>query len=394
MSALILLVASVASAEPLLHDAADPEVARRDAAARAGVAPSTLQPIRAGELFSSALTVVGATVTPCATAEPSSVETLVDEAEAKAAYLEAGALDLVVTRLDAALPCLDRALEPARAARIYLLQGHVHFQLGHLEQARAAWRLAHLLSPGIPWDPDLPPAGIQPFERVRAELGVGGATLRLIPDVGGAVTLDGRPFPLGAGRLAVPPGRHVLQYIGGKTRSLLVDIAPGTDVSVVVGASLDDSLLAWPADRERWPDLDTVTSAAFSPGATVYVRDDKRLYRGQNGAWEPLAARRSPLAAILTWSGVGLAAGGGAALVVGGVRKGILEEEARSGSWTQGTWAARYAERESWYATPWIVGEALVAGGVAVGAASVVPRLTAGPAVWAEGAGLRVDLVR
>jgi hypothetical protein len=396
VSALILALVSVAHADPLLHDAADADAVRRDAAARAKVDPSTLRPITPHALFATPLTVVGAKVTTCAGAAlaPASIEALVEEAEAKADYLEAGALDLVVTRLEAALPCLDQKLDPARAARVYLLQGHVHFQLGHTDLARAAWRQAHLLYPGIPWDPDLPPAGIQPFERVRAELGSGGATVRLVPDVGGAVTIDGRPVPVGAGRLAVVPGRHVLQFTVEKTSSLLVEIAPGAEVSVIVGAVLDETLLGWPANRALWPDLDTVTSAAFGAGATVYVRDDKRLYRGQNGSWEPLAARRSPLAAILTWGGVGLAAGGGAALVVGGVRKGMLEDDARDQDWTQGEWDAYYEGKEEWYSTPWIVGEALVASGVALGAASVVPRLTASPTLWADGAGLRVELVR
>lgn len=389
----MLLASTVAFAEPLLHDAADPEAARRDAAARADVDPSTLRPITPAELFAAPLTVVGATVTPC-TGAPAKLSDLVDAAEASAGYLEAGELDLVAARLEAALACLTEPMDPAKVARVYLLQGHVHNQLGNVDRAAVAWRKALVFHPGLLWDPDLPPAGIQPFERVRVQNGVGGALIRLIPDVGGRVTLDGRPFTPGAQKLAVVPGKHVLQLAGDPVTSVLIDIAPGADVSVIVGAALDGTLLGWPAHKELWPDLDTVTSAAFSPGTTVYVRDDARLYRGQAGAWEPLAPRRSPLAAVLTWSGVGLAAGGGAAIFVGAVRKGILEDDARDRAWTQGEWIAYYESKEDWYTTPWIVGEALVAGGVALGAASVVPRLTAAPTFWADGAGVRLELVR
>ncbi|MDP6933678.1 MAG: hypothetical protein QGG40_12220, partial [Myxococcota bacterium] len=92
------------------------------------------------------------------------IEQALDRAERALSYFEIEKARAHLQVAETTIGCLDEPADRRSAARVFFLEGFIHFSNGSADQALESWRLAHQFRPGLAWDSYLPPEGLEVFE--------------------------------------------------------------------------------------------------------------------------------------------------------------------------------------------------------------------------------------
>ena len=212
-------------AVPLVVDGVAPADAQTAAAAVAGLPVDQLEPVSLPLLLQRPAGALGdATLRHCA-GSPTSGAVVRAHVQRADLAVRSGATAEAADHLDlglTALGCLGERVEPAVAARLFLMRGALAAADGQTEVARGELRTALSFVPQLAWDAALPgTAELLQAERAAhmdcptAPSCAGGAPLRVLPSARSAGPwLDGRALAAGADPTPVPPGLHLLQVAG------------------------------------------------------------------------------------------------------------------------------------------------------------------------------------
>ncbi|MFZ5478600.1 MAG: hypothetical protein ACOZNI_17650 [Myxococcota bacterium] len=329
-------VAIAAAAEVVVYEdgAADEAIAR--VVAVAGVDAATLRATPLSELLAGRPPVGlgGARVIACAEAPAANaaVAEAIQRADGALAYMEyeSARRDLAIAA--ARLACLSEPVDPQLAARLWYMRGIAAFADGDTPAARRHFQRARLFDPRLAWDEDFAPDARPTFDGAVDDLRVAEAVWVTIVPLPDGLLVDGRPAAAPEGRVAMPPGEHIVQVGTGPVTTLQVEVDPGGEPTVVVPALV-------PARLERTPALSAALAATVHRDATVYAVTRAgavwRVHAGRDD-WETLgggsvAEAAAPVAPAKPGTRLGrwLLGGGAAVLAGGGVLAGV--------SWANGT---------------------------------------------------------
>lgn len=316
------------------------------------------------------------------------VDRYVRLAETRLLYLDYDGVDEAIVSARAAILCLRDPLDPALVARMWFLAGIAAWDRHDETAAAAAFTRAHAMRPGTPWDADFPP-GPRPLYEATATSSRATApvALRVVPlPPGFQLRVDGRVEPpLGTSVLvevAVSPGAHLLQVVGGSVvRTVRVELST-TAATVVLPSLLPDEAPAWAPEPRLAPQLDAVLGALLPVGSGVTVVLSESTWRRIPGqAWTriarhaPALSRRSPVNALVTGAGATLGLGGAALGIAGWIQgSAAAADGAEATTWSEHTVHLRDYERAR---TQIVVGEALA--GLGAGAFTIGLAVPLGP---------------
>lgn len=354
---------------------------------RAGVADARV--LSVGELTAgrAPIGLAGARVVPCTDA-PTPLGAMTEplkRAEGSLAYMEYGAARTDLLLAANALTCLNEPVKAELAARIYYIHGILAFNEGKPDEARAWFARAKSFQKGLQWDEDFPPDAREAFDAAAADLVARPPVwLEIVPaPAPGTLWIDGNPAAAPEGRVALPPGNHLLQIGASTVATLSVEMKEGADGTLVIPAALPTGALGWAGDPTRRGALSAALAATLQRDAVVYVASGDRLWKVHAGGddWEELKVAR-PVVRTAKDRRNGLVGSvlmgvGGAALVGGGVLAGVsygtasdaVRENERATEWaTVKEQQARYDAAERTY----LIGDAVAGGGAALLALGVV----------------------
>ena len=171
---MILLLSWTAFAGiPLVYDGALPNEVVEQAAARTGLPASQFDLVPLEGLLKGPTRVLGSAVLRhCAGTPTRAAELLGHSVRGEAAW-QAGDVALAMDELDlgiGGLGCLSERVDPAVAARMFLLRGGLLARAGEKEEAQAELRTAVSLGAPETWPADLPPEGKSLYEDVQVEI--------------------------------------------------------------------------------------------------------------------------------------------------------------------------------------------------------------------------------
>jgi hypothetical protein len=332
-----------------------------------------------------------------APAKVSDVSDALLKAEAYVSDLDLGPeLADVLAKGDAALLCVNEAVDPGTIARLEFLRGvALHFD-GKSDEARAAFHTALVAKPDLPWDDNFPPSVRAEYDEAKGEIGnAGHVQLAVIPR-NVPITIDGKPTPPVNGRLDLPEGVHLLQ-VG--TMGLRVTLQKGSNATLIVPALVGDDALGWASDPVLGIDLARLLGFTVESGATYTVLTSTNVYQSAGAeTWRditPVAKGGTPsIGLILMPVGGGVFVVGGVLAVTGLTGGNAALHDASAAGVQYDEWQAAQS-RYTGAKTRIVVGDVLMGVGLAVAGGGVAMQfLDAGPVspMWLPGGGgLRLD---
>lgn len=273
MYAALTLLLSAAAGVPVVHDD-DGNAAVAQVAQRVGVEEATLDAVHVNTLLAARPSALGeATLRHCAGESTRRDEIRAAVVRAEAAWREGDApraldhLDRGVVRLG----CMAERVEPAVAARLFLLRGGLFAWDQRPEEALAELRTALSLNPEATWDDTFPSEGAPMLAGLKAD-GTR-ATVALAPAATAAGPwVDGALPPDGATELALRPGLHLVQVLTkGAVQSAWLTVR-GDGALVVPRAFKPNALQAVAQDDSaaRKP-VERLLQASFAEQPAAYV---------------------------------------------------------------------------------------------------------------------------
>jgi hypothetical protein len=268
---LLLAASSTAwAALPLVYDAGTPAEAVATAVAGTGLPADQFEPRPVSAvLTASARAFRGGTLRHCAGAPTRGPDLRAHAVRAEAAWREgdaAGALDQLDLGI-AALGCLTERVEPAVAARMFLLRGGLFARNGDAGAAKAELQTALALDPEAAWSASLPPDGAPLLDLVRAV--AEDAPVDVLPAVRSAGPwLDGHD-PVDGG-FSVRPGLHLLQApstAGLQTAWLTVEAG----ATVVLPSGYRGAVLPMLGDAAARPEVERLLQTTLGAPAAYVV---------------------------------------------------------------------------------------------------------------------------
>lgn len=294
-----------------------------------------------------------------------------EAAERALAYAQHDDALRALVQAEAALACVQGPIAANVASRAPFLRGIVAFQRGDLATARLAFRDAHGLRPGLPWDDDFSPDAQVVSDLARAELvTLARATVRIVPPAD-VVWLDGHLAADPRAPLSLTPGRHYLQLPATGWTPLVIDVPAGASShTLLVPALAGPDTLAWLEEPAHAADLAALLGLALPSGTSVLadVRGRSFASRVGDSAWETVDLTPPPRhrgARVVTGVG-GAAIVSGFALVIAGQAGARRAVEDGAAADTLADWRALEGAYETGR-TLNRVGLAMLGGGVVVG---------------------------
>lgn len=382
-----MLAAPVMAAETVVHEDESAESAKARVAAVAKV--DGLEAVSLATLRTRApVGLGGARVLPCtsAAARTSDVEQHLKLAEGAYLYMEAERAKTEASLAAAALGCLSEPLEPALASRVWYLRGLVSFAAGEDTAAEEAFYRARAFDPNLVWDENFAPDARPLFDRTAVRAKVAEPTwVEIVPlPAPGELRVDGHPVDAPEGRIALPPGPHLVQIGASQPLTLTLEMRDGVEGTLVVPALLPADTLAWADDALHQQALSLAFAATLQRDRTVFVTDEGGVWQVRAGRddWVELRApSKKPVRAEpetpaapadrKRTAGRWLAVAGGTVMLAGGTYAGVnmaraweaYDTGSNANEWD--TYVAAEAEYTPARARM-RVGDAVAAGGAAV----------------------------
>lgn len=273
----------------------------------------------------------GGRLTPCGTAPTrnDSISRSLEIATGAVAYMEYGSAKAALDQSIRDVDCLQEAVEPTMAARVWYLSGIVAHASGDQAGTRVAFRQAILFQPDLEWDENFKPDARMTFDAVSAEMKSSAMVpLRVVPmPPDGALRIDGRPVKVVGGQVSVIPGAHHLQVGTSVLGSARLEVDVNAPAAVVLPQYVTDEALDWAGDGDKRGALAVILAGALGTSGNVLVATDTVLWRVRLGgsAWDVVGASAPAASAgIATPPGKRhrragrIAAASGAAILLGG----------------------------------------------------------------------------
>lgn len=314
------------------------------------------------------------------------VETALSTAEAHLAYVRWELAREALEAAEAAMLCLAEPIDAATAARVHYLFGVTASFLEDEVEARSSFARAHLLQPGLVWDPQFPPDGQALFEEEGLSVAERPLVeLLVVPEPRTAkLTVDGRRIYAAGREVELRAGTHIVQ---GPGWTVEVDLFPDSRPVFLVPESIEDIGGDWLADVDGCRSLDELVDRAppffLVSGDQVWLREAEGWEALTDGTG-PVCLDQDPPPMIvgfrLPQEGLPRAAAlGGAGAVIGGtgvaVAGYLMASNAAAG--TGGTWEGYLAAKpvHARGSTMLYTGEALaLSGALALGGALLADR--------------------
>lgn len=300
-----LVFGTAEAADLVVYGDGDAAAAVAQVARHARVAPSELRGVRLSELIGNRPpTLLGSgRVFPCTGRRTTlgEVTAAAERAKGSVAFMDYAQALVDADAALGALSCLTESADGAMGSRILFLRGVALYYAGNVDEARAAFRQAHLFQPGLGWDPDFPTEPQRVFDEALSEL-ANAQTARITVVPGPAavpVVVDGRRITRA---VSVSAGDHLVQVGGPRVASVRVNLVAGGDSTLLVTDAVDDTAVRWASEDERRGELSLVLAAVVGDGFVVYVVHGERSYRLTTGetAWERLDAPEPTATATTT----------------------------------------------------------------------------------------------
>ncbi len=170
---ILLLSWSAFAGIPLVYDTTLPNEVLEQAAARTGLPASQFDLVTLESLLKGPPRVLGSAVLRHCSGNPTRAAELLGHAVRGEAAWQASDVALAMDELDlgiGGLGCLSERVDPAVAARMFLLRGGLLARAGEKEEAAAELRTAVSLGAPSSWPADLPSEGKPIFEDVQVEI--------------------------------------------------------------------------------------------------------------------------------------------------------------------------------------------------------------------------------
>ncbi|MBT3217501.1 MAG: hypothetical protein HN348_00280 [Proteobacteria bacterium] len=294
-----------------------------------------------------------------------------------------------------AMRCADGRIRSKDGARVFFLRGVVEFTLGETEAAKVAFTRAHLFSPGLMWDAEIPNDGEELFKEAETAIYMEPPSrLYLKPDPGFAWWVDGETPENNDGFFVIPAGTHHIQAGWSTLATYEVELQSGEGELLLPVVA--NPRTAWADDPEKRNDLERWLATSLDDGMTIMVATDRHLWQTTVGEWQwvdrwaavlddSARARKRILAGWAT-AGTGAAiATGGAVVTMMVYTRGIVAANEANGATNQASRDTLETEYEK-HQKALFIGYAITAVGLgAIGAGILTTQLGDSP--------LRPDLV-
>jgi len=146
------------------------------------------------------------------------------------AYIELDKADGHMRRVENDFRCLQEIASPALLSSSYFLSGLTYFYREDTEKTIAAWQQAIVFNPDIIWDDRFEPSGKDLFQTTIDDMqSVAEAQLIIYPS-SAKIVIDGEERQSGD---SIPAGVHLIQHQQESIRSHWVEVAAGSDVTLI-----------------------------------------------------------------------------------------------------------------------------------------------------------------
>jgi len=262
-----------------------------------------------------------------------------------------------ILQTKAAWECLGEPADAVLGARMHFMLAVAADARGLRETAVEAFAAALHSDPDLRWDDDFAPDARAVFEAVRSEEPAR-HTITLVPtNASVALRIDGRSVETSRGTLEVTQGVHLVQFVGGASRWVLID----RDDWLIVPQAVDDDLVQDPNDAGTRAEIEAFVAGVALP-EPVFVPSRQSTWVLDGGWSEHRASANRRLRAPVTTTGLALLATGVAWMAA---------ESASSRARTSGLdslTSAEYADRSDAHdagRTRWRIAAGVSAAGVA-----------------------------
>lgn len=269
---LLCMLTTALAGVPVVFDSGDPTQVPAQVAARTGLPTSQLDATPLRDLLAQPPQALGDAVMRRCTSGPGQMTGVQSELVRAEAAWSAGQPLTALDHLDLAvaqLGCLGELVDPAVAARVFLLRGALEADADRIDAARGEFRTALAFSPDLAWDSRFPPAGA--IVLVEEQAGVPAFGIGVVPaGTSSGPWVDGRTIGGGGDRVAVSPGLHLAQYPTAQgIRSAWMVV--GGDTTLVLPGSFREPILERIADAETRPPLERLLQATIPRFSAAYV---------------------------------------------------------------------------------------------------------------------------